>query len=280
MSDILTQSVGILGGLGLLASIFLFVVSKAFYVYEDPKIALVEDILPTANCGGCGSPGCSAFAEKLVKTDDISDLFCPVGGNDTMQEIAQLLGKEIKEKPPMVAVVRCQGNCEVRPHTTKYEGPMSCAIEAMIYGGETDCQFGCLGNGDCVDVCLFDAIYMDEENEIPIVISDKCTACNACVEACPRDIIELRPKNKKDLKIFVSCVNHDVAGAARKSCQNACIACGKCLEVCPKEAIDITDNLAYINPVSCTLCRKCVDVCPTGAIVATNFPVKKVKVNA
>lgn len=277
MSESILNSIYLLTALGIVAALVLYVVSKKFYVYEDPLIAEVEDILPAANCGGCGSPGCKAFAEKLVSTEDISDLFCPVGGNDIMGLVSEVLGKEVAEKDPTLAVVRCQGGCDVRPKTTEYQGPRSCAISSLIYSGETDCQYGCLGDGDCVDVCKFDAMYMDEATGLPVVITDKCTSCGACVDACPRGIIEMRPKQKRDLKIFVGCLNEDKAGIARKACNVACIGCKKCEDICPKDAITMANNLAYIDAVACTLCRKCVDVCPTDSIIETNFPPKKVK---
>lgn len=265
----------LLASIGLVAATVLYIVSKKFYVYENPLIADVDDILPAANCGGCGSPGCKAFAETLVNTEDISDLFCPVGGNDVMKEVAQLLNKEVAEKDPTVAVLLCQGSCEVRPKTTLYQGPRSCAISSLVYGGETDCQYGCLGDGDCVDVCDFDAMYMDDKTGLPVIITDKCTSCGACVKACPRDIIEMRPRNKRDLKIFVGCLNEDKGGIAKKACNVACIGCSKCEEICPKDAVVMTGSLAYIDPALCTLCRKCVDVCPTDSIIETNFPPRK-----
>jgi Na+-translocating ferredoxin:NAD+ oxidoreductase RNF subunit RnfB len=277
MSISILYSVFLLTSLGAIAAIILYVVSKKFYVYEDPLIARVDDILPAANCGGCGSPGCKAFAEKLVTSEDISDLFCPVGGNEVMKQVAEILGKEVAEKDPTVAVLRCQGGCDVRPKTTEYQGPRSCAISSLIYSGETDCQYGCLGDGDCVEVCDFDAMYMDEETGLPVIITDKCTSCGACVKACPRDIIEMRPRNKRDLKVFVGCLNLDKGGIAKKACDVACIGCSKCEDICPKDAVVMKDNLAYIDPELCTLCRKCVDVCPTHSIIETNFPPKKVK---
>lgn len=268
----------LLSAIGVVAAIILYIVSKKFYVYEDPLIAEVEDILPAANCAGCGSPGCKAFAEKLVATEDISELFCPVGGNDVMKMVSEVLGKEVAEKDPTVAVLRCQGACEVRPKTTEYQGPRTCAISAMVYGGETDCQYGCLGDGDCVNVCDFDAMYMDEKTGLPVIITDKCTSCGACVKACPRHILEMRPRNKRDLKIFIGCLNEDKGGIAKKACSVACIGCSKCEDICPKDAVIMDNNLAYIDPVACTLCRKCVAVCPTDSIIETNFPPKKVKV--
>lgn len=277
MTDSILFSAILLPSLGTAAALVLFVVSKKFYIYENPKISEVEELLPAANCAGCGFPGCRAFAEQLVNTDDISDLFCPVGGNEVMKLVSETLGKEVAEKDPTVAVVRCQGSCEVRPKTTLYQGPRSCAISALIYSGETDCQFGCLGDGDCVDVCKFDAMYMDEETGLPVVITDKCTSCGMCVDACPRNIIEMRPKHKRDLKIFVGCLNEEKGGIAKKACSVACIGCSKCVDACPKEAIVIKNNLAYIDPEYCTLCRKCVPVCPTNSIIETNFPPRKEK---
>ncbi|MGB5648366.1 MAG: Fe-S cluster domain-containing protein, partial [Muriicola sp.] len=277
MADSILNSAVLLAILGLIAALVLYLVSKKFYVYEDPLIAEVEGLLPAANCAGCGFPGCRSFAEKLVSSDDISDLFCPVGGNDIMKLVSETLGKEVAEQDPTVAVVRCQGSCDVRPKTSEYQGPKSCAISALIYSGETDCQYGCLGDGDCVAVCKFDAMYMDEETGLPVVITDKCTSCGMCVDACPRDIIEMHPKHKRDLKIFVGCLNEEKAGIAKRACSVACIGCSKCLDVCPKDAITIENNLAYIDPAYCTLCRKCVPVCPTHSIIETNFPPRKEK---
>ena len=267
MTDSVLYSVLLLVSLGIVAAVVLYIVSKKFYVYENPLIADVDDILPGANCAGCGSPGCKSFAEKLVGSEDISDLFCPVGGNDVMKEVAALLGKEVVERDPTVAVLRCQGGCDVRPKTTEYQGPRTCAISAMVYSGETDCQYGCLGDGDCVKVCKFDAMYMDESTGLPVIITDKCTSCGACVEECPRDIIEMRPKNKRDLKIFVGCLNEDKGGIAKKACDVACIGCSKCEDICPKDAITMANQLAYIDAGLCTLCRKCVEVCPTHSII-------------
>lgn len=278
MTDTILNSVLLMISLGFIAALVLFLVSKKFYVYENPLIAEVDELLPAANCAGCGFPGCKAFAEKLVNTEDISALFCPVGGNTVMQLVAKKLGKTVAEKDPTVAVVRCQGSCEVRPKTSEYQGPNSCAIAGLIYSGETDCQYGCLSEGDCVKVCLFDAMYMDEQSGLPVVITDNCTSCGMCVKACPRHIIEMRPRNKKDLKIFVGCLNEDKGGIAKRACAMACIGCDKCVEVCEKNAIVIANNLAYIDPVLCTLCRKCVAVCPSKSIVETNFPIKKDKI--
>ena len=266
-----------LSALGALAAVILYFVAQKFKVYEDPRIDQVEEVLPAANCGGCGYPGCRAFAEAMVTSDDISKLYCPVGGSEVMAEAARIVGKAVAEAAPQLAVVRCNGTCENRPRTNKYEGAENCTIAATLYGGETGCSYGCLGLGECVDACNFDAMYMDPVTGLPVVIEENCVACGACVEACPKDIIELRNIGPKSRRIYVSCVNKDKGGPARKACSVACIGCGKCEKVCAFDAITIKDNLAYIDYEKCKLCRKCVEVCPTDAIHEINFPVRKPK---
>ena len=262
--------------IGVVSAVILYVVAQKFKVEEDPRIDIVEGILPGANCGGCGYPGCRGLAEATVKATSLEGLFCPVGGAPTMAKVAEALGMEVNASTPKIAVVRCNGNCENRPRTSIYDGARSCAIEHSLYAGDTACNYGCLGCGDCVSACPFDAIHMDENTGLPVVDDDKCVACGACVKACPRNIIELRNKGPKDRRVFVSCVNKDKGAVARKACKVACIACTKCQKECPFEAITITNNLAYIDYAKCRLCRKCVSVCPTGAIHETNFPPRKI----
>ena len=192
-----------------------------------------------------------------------------------MTKVAAALGMEVTAQTPQIAVVRCNGTCDHRQRTSQYDGYKSCAIEHSLYRGETDCTFGCLGCGDCVTACPFDAIHMDE-NGLPVVSEEKCVACGACVKACPRNIIELRNKGVKDRRVFVCCVNKDKGNIARKACTAACIGCGKCVKECPFEAITLENNLAYIDFRKCRLCRKCVSVCPTHAIHEVNFPPRKI----
>ena len=264
-----------LSALGVLLAVILYFVAQKFKVHEDPRIDDVTEILPGANCGGCGFAGCRAFAEALVNNDDISALNCPVGGTNTMTKVAEYLGKTAAVKEPMVAVVRCSGACDVRPQTNHYDGPPSCAVMSATYSGNTGCSFGCLGQGDCVVSCNFDAIHMNPVTSLPEVDDEKCTACGACVKACPKFIIELRKKGPKSRRIYVSCINKDKGGIAKKSCSVACIGCSKCFKVCPFEAITMSNNLAYIDHEKCRLCRKCVPECPTGAILELNFPPRK-----
>ena len=277
MSQIIIYTIITLVAIGSAAAIILYFVAQKFKVFEDPRIDEVEEALPAANCGGCGFPGCRNFAETLVKSENWEDLFCPVGGNETMANAAGILGREAIEQAPRVAVIRCNGTPEFRPRTNEYDGAPTCAIAHSLYTGEAGCPHGCLGCGDCVVVCNFDAIHMDPLTELPVVIDDKCTACGACVDACPRSIIELRKKNKKDRKIFVSCINEEKGGPAKKNCSVACIGCSKCFKVCPYEAITMENNKAFIDSDKCKLCRKCVVECPTNAILEINFPPKKEK---
>ncbi len=277
MSDIIIYTIITLSAIGVVAALILYFVAQRFKVFEDPRIDLVEDALPAANCGGCGYPGCRNFAEACVKSDDLKGLFCPVGGNKTMAKVASILGIEIEEQDLTVAVVRCAGSYDKRPRINVYDGPASCAIISSLYGGDTGCSYGCFGLGDCVRACDFDAIHMNTEKGLPYVMDDKCTACGACVEACPKNIIELRKRNKKDRKIFVCCINEDKGAVAGKNCEVACIGCGKCGKVCPYDAITLENYLAYIDPYKCRLCRKCVEVCPTNSILEINFPPRKVR---
>lgn len=273
--NLILIAVLLLGAVGAIGAIILYFVAQKFKVYEDPRIGQVEEVLPAANCGGCGYPGCKGFAEACVKADSLEGLLCPVGGADVMGKVAGILGREAVAADPMIAVVRCNGTCENRPRTNKYDGATSCAVASALYGGETGCSFGCHGLGDCVNVCPFDAIHINPETQLPEVDEDKCTACGACVKACPKMIIELRKKGPKSRRVFVSCVNKDKGAVAKKACNTACIGCSKCQKACPFEAITISNNLAYIDYNKCRLCRKCVDVCPTNAIHELNFPPKK-----
>lgn len=272
MSASLIWTVVILTCLGLLLAVLLYLLAKKFKVDEDPRINDVEKTMPGANCGGCGFAGCRAFAEAAVKADTLDGVFCPVGGNDVMKKVAAILGREVKDKAPMVAVVRCNGTCEFRPKTNVYDGVSSCKVKAALYAGDTACAYGCLGCGDCVSACEFGALSMDPETGLPVVDESKCTSCGACVKACPKNLIELRAKGPRGMRVYVSCMNHDKGPIAKKACAASCIGCGLCVKTCTHNAISLTDNLAYIDFEKCKLCRECEALCPTGAIHGVGFP--------
>ena len=243
MTHTVIWTIAIITVLGLVLALVLYLVAKKFKVEEDPRIDEVEKVMPGANCGGCGFAGCRAFAEAAVKA-----------------------------KAPQVAVVRCNGTCEARPRVNEYDGFASCAVKAALYAGDTGCAFGCLGCGDCAAACQFGALSMDPATGLPVVDETKCTACGACVKACPKRIIELRPKGPRGMREVVSCMNKDKGPVAKKACANACIGCGLCEKTCTHAAITVEVNLAYIDPDKCKLCRECEAVCPTGAIHGVNFP--------
>ena len=272
MTGSIIWTIAVLSGLGLLLALLLYLLAKKFKVEEDPRIDEVEKVMPGANCGGCGFAGCRAFADSAVKAPNLDNHYCPVGGNDVMKQVAAILGYEVKEKAPEVAVVRCNGTCANRPRTNTYDGVQSCKVKAALYAGDTACAFGCLGCGDCAAACQFGALSMDPETGLPVVDEEKCTACGACVKACPKAIIELRPKGPRGMKVYVSCVNKDKGPVAKKACAAACIGCGICAKTCTHDAILVENNIAYIDASKCKLCRECEAMCPTGSIIGLNFP--------
>ena len=278
--NVILVAVIALGLLGLILAAVLYLIAKKFAVEEDPRIAQVAEVLPQANCGGCGYPGCQGFAEACVKASAEGSLdgrACPVGGKAVMDKVSEILGLASTDAEQKVAVVRCQGSCAHRPRTAEYVGVKNCHVANATSGGEAGCFFGCLGLGECVAACSFGALHMNPETGLPEVDESKCTACGQCVKACPRKIIELRPMGKKGRRMSVLCVNKEKGAVARKACDIACIGCGKCQKVCEFEAITLENNLAYIDPAKCRLCRKCEDACPQHSIVAMNFPPRKPK---
>jgi len=274
---VVIYSVLTLGAIAAGAAMVLFFIAKKFHVEEDPRIDDVEQLLPGANCGGCGFPGCRGFAEAFVNSADDGDtsgLFCPPGGADTSENIAKYLGLEEVAAEPTVAVLRCGGTKDKAPSKLDYDSAEKCSIAHTVSSGENGCPHGCLGLADCVFSCDFDAMYMDEKTGLPIIIPEKCVSCGACVKACPRSIIEIRPKGRKDRRVWINCMNHEKGGVAMKNCKAACIGCGKCVKACPEkiQAITLDKFLAYIDPKKCISCGKCIPVCPTKAIEATFQP--------
>ncbi|MCA1927208.1 MAG: RnfABCDGE type electron transport complex subunit B [Calditerrivibrio sp.] len=255
------ESVIVLGVAGSIAGAGLLIASKKFSMEKDPKVEKIVEILPSANCGGCGYPGCAALAEALVKGEALITA-CPVGGNVVAEKIANLLGIEFSSSVKKIAKVRCNGtktNCEEK---YIYDGPGDCNSITLLAGGIKKCTYGCVGGGSCVTACKFDAIHIGEGG-IPIVDEEKCTACGMCVKACPRKLIEILPVDKH---FVVTCRSTDKGADAKNFCKVACIACRLCEKNCPSDAITVENNLAYIHADKCTNCGKCEEVCPTKAI--------------
>ena len=250
-----------LGATGFVAGIGLFYASKKFSVEKDPKVDEVVEILPQANCGGCGFPGCSAYADAVV-AGKAQPTACPVGGMELAKNIGEILGLEIGATAKKVARVKCRGGKDNCPEKYEYYGPRDCHSIVMLSGGIKLCTFGCVGGGSCVKACNFNAMYMGDD-KIPVIIEDKCTACGACVKACPRDLIVLTEMEKR---FFVNCSSLDKGPEVKKSCQVGCIGCKLCQKNCPSDAITVENFLAVIDPEKCTNCGKCEEVCPTKAI--------------
>lgn len=251
--------------IGLIAAVVLYFVAKKFHVHEDPRIAEIEELLPGANCGGCGRSGCHDFAVACATASSLEGLSCPVGGQTAMNGIAKIVGLASSSVSPKVAIIRCNGTCENRPHTSHYEGVGSCAIEGALYEGETDCIYGCLGGGDCVAACPYEAMSLDEDTGLPVVDYSKCVGCGKCVAACPRHIPELVKRH--ETMVYVACGNRDKGALATKVCSVSCIGCGKCVRTCQHNAIKVTDFLARIDRDVCVACGECIVACPRHSIL-------------
>ena len=266
-----------IGGIGVLAAIVLYFVAKKFYVYENPKIAEIEELLPGANCGGCGMSGCHAFAKACAETDSLDGFNCTGAGKDIMEKISVIVGLEAKAGIRRVAVMKCNGGCSERQIVNNYDGVTSCAMEGALYQGETDCNYGCLGRGDCVASCIFDALHIDSESGIAVVDHEKCVGCGKCVKTCPRGLLELVPVIDDKPIVWVTCMNHDKGALAMKECTISCIGCGKCKRVCEHGAVDVEDFVAHINPELCVGCGECEAACPRGSIthIGDLIPTKK-----
>lgn len=231
-----------MGGLGLFFATVLAIASEKLKVKENPKVAQVLEALPGSNCGACGQAGCHDLAEKIVAKGDLESLRCPPGGSEVDEQIAQILGIEAGDAIKEWAVVKCGGGKGLSVDRAEYQGIKTCTAAELVAGGRKACTYGCLGYGDCVTVCPFDAIYI-REDELPHVNEMKCTGCGLCVDACPRKIIELVPCNNR---IIVNCNSKDKGAVVRKACKVGCIACNLCVKNAP-EGYTIQDSLAHVN---------------------------------
>jgi Na+-translocating ferredoxin:NAD+ oxidoreductase subunit B len=261
MDPVILSSVLTLGILGLFFGGGLAYASMKFSVESDPRLAVIAELLPGANCGGCGFPGCSAYAEAVLK--GLAPVTaCNPGGKETAEKIAKLLGVDAGELTPLVAVVQCQGGKGIAKERFSYSGIQTCAIDHKTGGGQKACQYGCLGFGDCMRACTFDAITMSGDG-LPVVDEDKCTACGLCVRACPRGIMKLIPVTQQ---VYVGCVSQDKGKAVKDVCSLGCIGCSICAKVTPSGAIRMQGNLPVIDPSGTDLVIA-VYKCPTKSLV-------------
>lgn len=277
MDSLILYNLLVLTGIGLISAIVLYMVSKKFYVEENPQIDEVEAYLPGANCGACGYAGCHDFAVNCVRADEdgFAKLHCPVGGAKVMCKVSAVLGRSAVEKDPTVAVLKCNGTCEKAPSKIQFDGVNSCRIAAKISVGRTGCPNGCLRFGDCAKICQFDALHIDAVLGIPVVDENKCTSCGACVNICPRHLFEIRPKGKDGKRVYVACSNTQKGAQARKNCSAACIGCMKCTKISPE--IKVENNLSNI-PTTIDVEKfgaELANACPTGAIILTKATKEK-----
>jgi len=216
-------ALGMVGGLGVFFAVILAIASKAFSVPKDTRVSEVEAVLPNVNCGACGAPGCAGFAEGVVHGKYPTN-GCVPGGSEVAKAVARILGSEAAEREPLVAVVRCAGDKDKAAYRAVYSGIKDCKAATLIQNGAKGCEYGCLGFGNCVEACPFDAMVM-LENGLPHVFEEQCTGCGMCVKACPRGIMELMPRSQK---VFVACVSKDFGKAVKSVCSVGCIGCSLC----------------------------------------------------
>ncbi len=251
-----------LGGLTLFLALMLIVANKKLYVYEDPRIDTVEDMLPHANCGACGYPGCRPFAEALVSGDALPGK-CTVSSEEGREKIAVFLGVDLGAEEKRVARLACAGGTNVARNRAEYQGMGGCQAASLVSGGGKGCFWGCLGHGDCEAVCDFDAITMNEFS-LPVVDVEKCTACGDCVEVCPKDLFSLQPISHR---LWVACKNLEGGNEVLEECQVGCTACGKCAMDAPGDLITMANNLPVVNYSENHNTQVPIQRCPTGAIV-------------
>ncbi len=255
------ESILVLSLIGLVFGSGLAVASRFLAVKRDERLEALEEVLPGANCGACGSPGCGAFASAVIEGDAVPT-GCTVGGAAVAEQIASILGVEVETVGAQVAHVFCQGGLDDRHVQYVYSGPRDCRAMNILSGGDRSCDSGCLHQGTCRDVCPFDAISMGD-NGIPVVNWDLCTACGICVAACPRDIIHLVPQ---DQKLVVECSNPGRAKDVRQVCKVGCLACGMCVRACDSKAWSMDNNLPVLDNQACQLAGTCIEKCPTKVI--------------
>ncbi len=262
MSVILT-AVLTLGGMSVALAVILVLVNRKLYVHQDPRIDVVEEMLPGSNCRACGVPGCRALAEALVVGDALPGK-CTVSSDEGRQVIASYLGVDVGTQEKVVARLACAGGINVSRKRASYQGQDTCRAAALVGGGGKSCSWGCLGLSDCADVCDFDAITMNEFS-LPIVDVDRCTACGDCVEVCPKDLFELHPVSHQ---VWVACRSLVAGDEVLEDCEVACTACGRCAMDAPGEVIQIVNNLPVVDyDDRHAEARGAIERCPTGAIV-------------
>ncbi len=250
----------------VLAGVLLTVFSHFFAVPDDPLKKEIRECLPGINCGACGYKGCDDYAEALA-AGGVKPNLCIPGAQAVADQIGSILNIEAEPFKDVVAFVACNGHCDATFNTAAYKGVKTCSAASMLYGGTNSCRYGCLGYGDCANVCPSDAICLADG--IAHIDTSRCVGCGLCANTCPKKIIHILPQ---EAKTVVMCSNKQKGADAKKACKNACIGCKKCEKTCPNDAIHVVDNLAVIDYDKCTNCGACVAACPTGCLKSVVFP--------
>lgn len=257
------QAILILGGIGLAFGVLIAIANKKFKVWEDPRIDAVTAMLPGANCGACGLPGCRAFAEKAV-AGEIAPAQCSVADKAAQTTIADYLGVEAGSAQKRVARLLCAGGTDVAAKQAEYRGLPTCAAATAVAGGGKGCSWGCLGLADCAVACDFDAIHMNEQG-LPVVDVEKCTACGDCVDACPKGLFTILPL---EASLLVQCKNLVTGDEVLEECRVACTACGRCVQDAAPGLISVASGVAVVDYSRLDeLEERSVNRCPTNAIV-------------
>lgn len=252
----------IVSGVGLIIGLILAVASAVMAVPTDEKVEALTEALPGANCGACGYSGCEGYAKALAEgTAQVGA--CSPGGEEASKALAEILGVEADAMEKKVALVHCMGSCDNTDTKMEYQGIQSCAAAISLHGGTGACSYGCLGLGDCVAACPYDAVSVC--NGVAHIDSELCKGCSLCVRACPKSIISLVTYKPQAI---VHCMNTDKGAAAKKACKAACIGCKKCEKVCESAAVTVSNFKAAVYPEKCTGCNACIDACPQGTITA------------
>jgi Na+-translocating ferredoxin:NAD+ oxidoreductase subunit B len=252
-----------LGVVGGAAAAILAGASRAFRVQEDPRVSELITILPGANCGGCGYPGCAGFAAALAAGTAAPEA-CAPGGPEVTREIGRILGVEVQVQERMVARLICRGSEEHCRSKFSYEGISSCkAVSLMNRAGSKSCPFACEGLGDCVRVCSFGAMVMGPDG-LPLIDEEKCTGCGKCVTACSKNVLRME---RFDRFVFLGCRTQVAPKFMKTSCTTGCLGCRQCVRVCPYDALDWDGRLPHYKDDKCVSCGLCADVCKPGTIL-------------
>lgn len=260
--DSIVWTVVLMAAVGLVGSVLLSIVSRKLAIGEDERLTYLVSILPGANCGSCGFPGCEQYARALL--DGTPPNACTVGGDRVASELAAFLGVESIGVVQREAFVACKGSWDKIDPSLEFQGVPSCRVYSTLFYTSLSCPFGCIGFGDCREACAFDAIRV--ESGIAIIDTEACTGCGACAEICPKHVIKLVKQGEAATASVVTCMNTMTGRRTRDVCSMGCIGCSKCKKVCPAEAVTVEMGLASVDASKCTGCGACVEACPTGAM--------------